>query len=825
VAFFLFERIEMMKFSFVSLLTLMLLAFTPRPAAAAPVPEDEQQLIQVLTSTASPREKDAACEKLKHVGTRRCVPAVSALLLDQQLSDSARYVLEAMPIAEAGQALLTALPQASGLIQIGIINSLGVRGETRATPALARLLTDPDPAVAAAAARALGQIGDPGAVNPLQSFAQASSGPAHAAAVDGLLRCANRLIETGLTGQAEGIFEALYATEKADAFRQAAYRGMIRSSGQGGLALIIRAIEQGPPPARVAAVQMAREIQVPGATAELCRVLPRVGPDLQIALIGGLAQRGDPSAAPALEALISRAAPEVRITILNALGTLGDASQVLVPSQFAASGTAAEQVAARQALIDLRRGNVGEELVSQLATSIPEVKAELARALGDRGEHNAVPRLVDLAQKGPGSVRAAALKALELLVDDSQLVPLVEFVLHAPDETSRAEAAEALNSACQRLAGRRGQANFQALVEGVQVGSSEARVALLPICSGLVSPAVQVALRLGESSGDPEVRMAACRALCDTVDPDLLPDVIALARDSKEENLRSLAITGGVRLASREETTQLSREQRVTALKALLGAVRNPEQKRVVLSGLAEVPDIEALRLVEGTLDDTAVHNEATRAAIKIAVTLPSAQGQEALAVLNKALAETSDGPTRQACEAAVKQIQDSLDYITDWMVAGPYSETGKDYAALFDSIFPPETGESKGVRWKPLPAGTDPKRPHVLDLLKAVGGEQCVAYVRTWINTEQERPLQLQMSTDDGVKVWLNQKQVYANNAARPLQPGSDKVEVTLHPGWNMLLLKVTQNNLAWEFCVRMCNPDGSHPEGLKVQAAPQTD
>jgi hypothetical protein len=38
------------------------------------------------------------------------------------------------------------------------------------------------------------------------------------------------------------------------------------------------------------------------------------------------------------------------------------------------------------------------------------------------------------------------------------------------------------------------------------------------------------------------------------------------------------------------------------------------------------------------------------------------------------------------------------------------------------------------------------------------------------------------------------------------------------------MLLLKVTQNNLGWEFCAKLLKPDGSHLDGLKVESAPKT-
>jgi hypothetical protein len=77
-----------------------------------------------------------------------------------------------------------------------------------------------------------------------------------------------------------------------------------------------------------------------------------------------------------------------------------------------------------------------------------------------------------------------------------------------------------------------------------------------------------------------------------------------------------------------------------------------------------------------------------------------------------------------------------------------------------------------------------------------------------------------LELGSDDGVKVWLNEKLVHANNIARPLQPASDKVQIALKTGWNSILLKVTQNNLGWEFSARFLKPDGSRAEGLKTSA-----
>ena len=101
---------------------------------------EEARLIAVLQSAASTHEKDAACADLKRIGTKQSVPALAALLTDEQLSHFARYALESMQAPEAGAALLAALPKTSGSNEVGIINSLAVRKETAAIAPLGSLL-------------------------------------------------------------------------------------------------------------------------------------------------------------------------------------------------------------------------------------------------------------------------------------------------------------------------------------------------------------------------------------------------------------------------------------------------------------------------------------------------------------------------------------------------------------------------------------------------------------------------------------------------------------------------------------------------------------
>jgi len=142
-----------------STLALVFLIPTTFSLRAADVKEEERQLLQVLESNKSLQEKDAACARLKRIGTSESVPALGRLLTDENLSHSARYALESMPYIEAGKALTDALSKTRGLAKVGIIDSLGKRGEKSAVKPLSVELKSADDAVAVAAAGALGRIG------------------------------------------------------------------------------------------------------------------------------------------------------------------------------------------------------------------------------------------------------------------------------------------------------------------------------------------------------------------------------------------------------------------------------------------------------------------------------------------------------------------------------------------------------------------------------------------------------------------------------------------------------------------------------------------
>jgi hypothetical protein len=101
--------------------------------------------------------------------------------------------------------------------------------------------------------------------------------------------------------------------------------------------------------------------------------------------------------------------------------------------------------------------------------------------------------------------------------------------------------------------------------------------------------------------------------------------------------------------------------------------------------------------------------------------------------------------------------------------------------------------------------------RKGAINIAEAVGSVQnAVAYLKAKIWSRRERSATLLLGSDDGVKVWLNDKLVHANNALRGVSPDQDKVDVTLQKGANELLLKITNGGGDWGAIARFAGAEG---------------
>ncbi len=105
-----------------------------------------------------------------------------------------------------------------------------------------------------------------------------------------------------------------------------------------------------------------------------------------------------------------------------------------------------------------------------------------------------------------------------------------------------------------------------------------------------------------------------------------------------------------------------------------------------------------------------------------------------------------------------------------------------------------------------------------IVNLSQYFGGNDRVAYLKTSVTSASAQDGVLELGSDDGVKVWLNGTVVHANNAARGISRGEDKVQVHLRQGSNEIMLKVTNGVGGWGAIARLADAKGKPLSGTDL-------
>jgi hypothetical protein len=151
--------------------------------------------------------------------------------------------------------------------------------------------------------------------------------------------------------------------------------------------------------------------------------------------------------------------------------------------------------------------------------------------------------------------------------------------------------------------------------------------------------------------------------------------------------------------------------------------------------------------------------------------------------------------------------------YVPEWYVVGPFPnprEADRGPVGL-DIPYPPEkeadlTKSYQGVNEKPV--RWDPRKPSsngAVDLTTFDPYELVVVYALTYVYSPKEQTVPFFIGTDDGGKVFLNDKEIFRVFALRGAQPDQDTLSLNLRSGWNKLLLKIENNFGGFGFYARI--------------------
>ncbi len=159
-------------------------------------------------------------------------------------------------------------------------------------------------------------------------------------------------------------------------------------------------------------------------------------------------------------------------------------------------------------------------------------------------------------------------------------------------------------------------------------------------------------------------------------------------------------------------------------------------------------------------------------------------------------------------------------EYIPEWYVIGPFPNERKSEEERLglDTVYPPEKeielnksylgADSQQVSWK-LYKTPESGRFQLWDKVKPY--ELVVAYALTYIYSPKDQAVPLLVGSDDGIKIFLNDKPIHEKLLVRISEPDQDRVPLQLKKGWNKLLLKVENNFGGYAFFARVLDIDKS--------------
>jgi hypothetical protein len=583
--------------------------------------ECETKLLAFLKGTATPSAKMAATRLLRTIAGDTAVPALQAMVADPRLSDYAIYVLQPMPGAAAETALLQSLKTARGAQQAAVVAALGQRRTTAALPLLTPMLGSP--ALAPAAAVAIGRIGGPAATAALTTAMETAQAPAKRLLAASVLEAADGLLAANDTQAAAALYTTLSSDRTLPApMRTAAFIGTLSASGPRAPAALVAMLGGDDADARAAAVAGIGDVIPPDGVGPVCDLLPRLPEPVQVQVLAALSRYPATRVRPAILQAATSGAVDVRVAALRALELVGDGSTVAFLAETAAAGPKGPvQDAARRALGGLRGRAVDEAIVAGLAKPGSDaVAAELLRAVAERRLFMAKPSVAASLSAPSAAVRIEGMKTLRVIGSPSDASPVLDILLKTADDVEQAEAEKTVNALLQKTAG----ADNRSRLLRTRLADEKdpaARAKLIGLLAPTADGAALPVLRKGLEDADAAVADASARAIAAWPTAAARDDMLALVKSGKDETHRLLAFGGLVRLVS-ADTWRLP-EAAVADLKTLSGLAWRPEEQKLVLGALSAFPCQPGLDLAKGFLNDESLKAEAQAAIDKITPRLP----------------------------------------------------------------------------------------------------------------------------------------------------------------------------------------------------------
>jgi HEAT repeat protein len=589
-------------------------------------------------------------EQLELVGSPEAVPVLAGCLADKDTMNSAVRALVVIKGDAAKAALRTALDR-GGDGRAAVIAGLGALQDDAAAAKIRTCIKDADAGVRWAADAALADIADPQDTKAIQGQMEGAGVYERSLLTTDLLKMARRLTEKKMIQEADAIYTAFWENKTPEYRHEkiAGLDGLVKVRGEAALPLVVEAMGAEDWQMRAAAVKIASAVPGEKATAFWIEQLKKT--KNQVEVLNVIASRKDPAAFAVVAEYMNAKDPAVQVAAIHAAGASG--GEKAINPILALTSNPSENVrrAAMAELSTLAGAGADAALAGRLADADPAARAVLLGLLGSRGAKSQQEAVLACMGDGDDAVRLAAISALEMLGDSGSVKTLIA-VLASGKPEEKAAAERVLPAVLRRESDD--QTRTAPLTAALEKADVTVKPALLRVLSQVGGKEAVATLVGFIHDPNADILDAAVRSLARTTDPEAMPALLEIARDSKDEKHPALALLAYLRLL---EAQKLPEDDKVKANAAAMPLARRPEDRRAIMGGIGKIGTPGALETAAKYLDDAATSEESSTAVVAIAQKLQGKEPEKCRAALEKVIAVVKDGRTKQTARDIMAAI------------------------------------------------------------------------------------------------------------------------------------------------------------------------
>jgi hypothetical protein len=174
----------------------------------------------------------------------------------------------------------------------------------------------------------------------------------------------------------------------------------------------------------------------------------------------------------------------------------------------------------------------------------------------------------------------------------------------------------------------------------------------------------------------------------------------------------------------------------------------------------------------------------------------------------------------------------DAEGFIRNWLILAPIPIDGESGASEIDKDFlkgeatiAPKAGDTAMVGGKALSWKAHQTSDFFINFLQDFGkerGEYVAGYAVAYVMAEEPMTATLALSTNDQGRAWINGKEIFKFVDTRVLEKDTDRIDVTLAKGRNVLVLKVINEVNNWQGCARFLK-NGAPVKNIRISLSPQ--